>query len=218
MRRLVIETATEALSLALFEDGELIDSFDAVIGRGHAEQLVPRIADLPDGGKADEIRVDLGPGSFTGVRIGIAAARALAIAWGAEVLGFESSSLVAATARALYSELADQAFLVVMEGGHGEWLATPISPTESVAATRSLVPAEAIVFDHDVMVGSRAEEFVALRGSGRAYPLHPSARYADTIDGLLLSTRLAPLYARAPDATPMAGMTPAAGPVVGTEG
>lgn len=211
MRRLVIETATEALSLALFEDGALLDSFDAVIGRGHAEQLVPRIADLPDGGRADEIHVDLGPGSFTGVRIGIAAARALAIAWDAEVLGFETSSLVAATARALDPDLAGQAFLVVMEGGHGEWLATPIAPTATRAATRSLLPAEAIAFDHDVVVGSRATEFVALRGSGRACPLHPSARYADMIDGMLLGTKLAPLYARPPDATPMAKAAPKAG-------
>jgi len=204
MRRLVIETATEALSLALFEDGVLLDSYDAVIGRGHAEQLVPRIANLPDGGRAEEIHVDLGPGSFTGVRIGIAAARALAIAWGAEVLGFETSSLVAASARALHPRLADRPFLVVMEGGHGEWLATPSAPTAGIAATRSLLPAKAIAYDHDVVVGSRATEFVALRGSGSAYSLHPSARHADTIDRMLPSTKLAPLYARAPDATPMA--------------
>ncbi len=204
MRRLVIETATEALSLALFEDGVLLDSFDAVIGRGHAEQLVPRIADLPDGGRADEIHVDLGPGSFTGVRIGIAAARALAIAWGAKVLGFETSSLVAATARALHPDLVDQALLVVMEGGHGEWLVTPIAPGARIAATRSLLPAEAIACDQDAVVGSRAAEFVALRGSGTVYSLHPTARHADTIDAMLLGTKLAPIYARAPDATPMA--------------
>jgi tRNA threonylcarbamoyl adenosine modification protein YeaZ len=208
MRRLVIETATEALSLALFEDGLLLDSFDAVIGRGHAEQLVPRIADLPGGGKADEIYVDLGPGSFTGVRIGVAAARALAIAWDARVLGFEASSLVAATARALHRDLAQKPFLVVMEGGHGEWLTTPISPAETIAHTQSLVPAEAIAFDHDAIAGSRSVEFVALRGSGTAWPLHPSARHAASIGGALLSKRLAPLYARAPDAMPMANSMP----------
>jgi len=55
MRRLVIETATAALSLALYEDGALIAAFDEEIGRGHAERLIPEIARLPDGGRADEI-------------------------------------------------------------------------------------------------------------------------------------------------------------------
>ena len=81
MRILVIDTATQALSVALLEDGQPIGHFHEIVGRGHAEALLPAIAALPDGGRADAIAVDVGPGSFTGVRIGIAAARALALAW-----------------------------------------------------------------------------------------------------------------------------------------
>ena len=76
MRILAIETATEACSVALFEEGALVDARHEVLGRGHAERLVPMIAELPDRGRAEEIRVSLGPGSFTGVRIGVAVARA----------------------------------------------------------------------------------------------------------------------------------------------
>ncbi|MEE2916267.1 MAG: tRNA (adenosine(37)-N6)-threonylcarbamoyltransferase complex dimerization subunit type 1 TsaB, partial [Pseudomonadota bacterium] len=97
-RILSIDTATAACSVALFEDGRLIDARHAVVGRGHAERLVPMIAELPDGGRADHILVDVGPGSFTGIRVGIAAARGLALGWGASVSGYGALALVAAAA------------------------------------------------------------------------------------------------------------------------
>ena len=96
MRILVIDSATEACSVALFDGGTLVDGAYEVIGRGHAERLVPMIAELPDKGHADRVVVSLGPGSFTGVRIGLAAARALGLAWKAEVLGYPTLALVAA--------------------------------------------------------------------------------------------------------------------------
>jgi tRNA threonylcarbamoyladenosine biosynthesis protein TsaB len=57
VRRLVIDTATRACSVALFEEDRLVDARHEVIGRGHAERLVPMIAELPDRGRADAISV-----------------------------------------------------------------------------------------------------------------------------------------------------------------
>ena len=116
-RVLAIECATAACSVALFENGALLDGRYEILGRGHAERLVPLIAELPGKGRAARIVVSLGPGSFTGVRIGLAAARALGLAWQAEVLGYPTLGLVAAMAR----EAHPGPVTVCMTGGHGEW-------------------------------------------------------------------------------------------------
>jgi tRNA threonylcarbamoyl adenosine modification protein YeaZ len=101
-RTLVIATGHD-LSLALLEGGRLLAQSHVAMLKGHAEALVPAIADLlaPFGGPAcrcDHVVVETGPGSFTGLRVGLAAARALALAWGADLLGVRSTQLVAASA------------------------------------------------------------------------------------------------------------------------
>ena len=55
MRRLVIDSASEACSVALFDADDIIDFRHEIIGRGHAERLVPLIAELAGGGRADQI-------------------------------------------------------------------------------------------------------------------------------------------------------------------
>jgi len=61
---LVIETATAACSVALVEDGRVVAALHEVVGRGHAERLLPMIAELPDGGRARHILVDVGPAAL----------------------------------------------------------------------------------------------------------------------------------------------------------
>jgi len=98
MRTLVIETASEACSIALFEGGEIITHDHRVIGRGHAEALVPMIGALPEKGRAARILVSLGPGSFTGVRIGVATAKGLSLARGTKMVGVTTSRVLARAA------------------------------------------------------------------------------------------------------------------------
>jgi tRNA threonylcarbamoyl adenosine modification protein YeaZ len=198
MRTLVIETATEACSVALFEGRALVTGDYAVIGRGHAERLVPMIAELPDKGRADRIAVSLGPGSFTGVRIGLAAARALGLAWRAEVLGYPTLALVAATAQVERPG----PVTVCMTGGHGEWFVQDFAPDASPEMdAASLSPAQAIARGgHPQVAGSQGLALVEGCGTGEALPLLPDARRWDLLPLGLHIAAPAPLYGRPPDA------------------
>jgi tRNA threonylcarbamoyl adenosine modification protein YeaZ len=174
VRTLAIDCATEACSAALFSDGALIEGRYEILGRGHAERLVPMIAELPDKGRAERIVVSLGPGSFTGVRIGLAAARALGLAWGAEVLGYPTLALVAAMAR----QHNPGPVTVCMTGGHGEWFVQEFAPNgHPERPLASLAPARAAeLAAHGHVAGSQAEALIGLRGTGTAVTLLPDAR------------------------------------------
>lgn len=189
--------------MALLEEGAVLDYRHEIIGRGHAERLVPLIAELADGGRADIIVAGCGPGSFAGVRIGVAAARALALGWQVPVQGFSTLALVAAVAADDIA--AAGGALVVMEGGHGQWFVQPFAADLSPRAEfRSLLPGDAVLLADELVVGNRAEPFVARRGSGHALPTLPDARGFLRLPHAALIDRPSPIYGRAPDAKPMA--------------
>jgi tRNA threonylcarbamoyl adenosine modification protein YeaZ len=139
--QLVIDSATAACSAALIgPDGALIEERHEIVGRGHAERLLPMIADLLRGRVPNAILVDCGPGSFTGVRVGLAAAHGLAIGWKVELAGYSSLAAVAAASVATTPQAGDIA--VALVGGHGELFVQnyggdPIAPLD---ALRSLSP------------------------------------------------------------------------------
>ena len=202
-RCLVIDSASEACSVALVDDGGVIDYRHEILGRGHAERLVPLIAELVDGGRAASIAVGCGPGSFAGVRIGVAAARALALGWHIPVRGFSSLALVAAAAAD--DIIAAGGALIVMEGGHGQWFVQRFgADLASRRELRSLLPEEAVRESDALVVGNRAEAFVARRGSGAAIAMLPDARAFPRVPADALFAEPSPIYGRAPDAKPMA--------------
>jgi tRNA threonylcarbamoyladenosine biosynthesis protein TsaB len=204
MRTLAIETASEACSIALFgADGALLAHDHRIIGRGHAEELVPMIAALPDKGRAARILVSLGPGSFTGVRIGLAAARALGFAWGAEVFGYPTLALVAAMAQAGHPA---SPVTICMNGGHGEWFVGDFGadglPLSEIA---SLTPEAALARPgHALVAGNRAADWADLRSDSphAIVDLLPDAREVLSVPRSLITTDLALIYGRGPDATP----------------
>jgi len=95
-----IETATERLGLAIARGTEVIAELELEVGRRHAEQLARGLDGLLgdiglDAADLDGIAVSIGPGSFTGLRIGLAFGKGLAFALGKPLLGVPTLEVLA---------------------------------------------------------------------------------------------------------------------------
>lgn len=178
---LVIETATAACSVALFDGPALVAAMHETVGRGHAERLLPMIAALPGGGRADEILVDCGPGSFTGIRVGLAAARGLGLGWNVPVHGYSGLDVIAVRSRRA------PAVVATMPGGHGEVFARHYPGADVV---NSLTPDALPAFagGHAIVTDESAFD----------------ARNALVLDVTERRRPPRPIYGRAPDAKPLA--------------
>ena len=196
---LALDTSTAACTAALLErDGTIVASRDEEVGRGHAERLVPMIEEMLDGHVPSKILVGVGPGSFTGLRVGIAAAHGMAIGWSVPLTGMNSLALLAASAPPGEGKLA-----AAMTGGHGELFVQTFNRKKLTATgpILNLTPdAAAMKVDAPLVVGSGAEALVQARHSGEALPLLPTASRAMALPELMRMLECKPVYARAPDA------------------
>ena len=202
MATLVIDTATAACSVALREGGAQLAAVHELVGRGHAERLIPMIQQVlavAGRDRADDVLVDCGPGSFTGIRVGLAAARALGLAWAAPVRGYSALAIIAAAGGQ------GETVAVAIAGGHGELFVQRFGgdPFVPLDDCRSLPPEQAAAMVPDALVlGSGAEALVAARGWGQAEPRLPDAADARLLPAELASLPPTPLYGRPPDAVP----------------
>lgn len=182
MTLLVIETGFAALSVALLDDDDVLGEHHEIVGRGHAERLMPAIAALLAGCEPPgAILVDAGPGSYTGLRIGIAAARALGLAWAIDVTATTSTALLAAGAFACDPALT--VVTVVFDAGRGQVYAetiaanwrgddAPFVATPDVIAAR--LPGNAVLIGSGAALVQAFGEFAVIAGD---YPRAADARW-----------------------------------------
>jgi tRNA threonylcarbamoyladenosine biosynthesis protein TsaB len=199
MKTLVIDAATAACSVALFDGHQLVASDYVNIGRGHAERIIPMISELPSKGRADQIAVNVGPGSFTGIRVGIAAARALALAWNIEAHGYSTMQMIAVMS-GKSCELD-----VAITGGHGEYYFQAFDKhKQPIGDSSSLKPDDAANASRaPTIVGDVASDLAKLRiDKPEAISLMPDAKYWDLLSEFP-SLMPRALYIRSADAKKM---------------
>ena len=142
-----IETATNNTGVALASGDRVLSSFQLSHRRLHAETLVPAIAFVCEQARVqlsdiDVLAVDQGPGLFTGLRVGVATAKALAYALGKPMIGFCSLDVLAFGAA-----LFEGTIICVLDALKGEvFLASFVSDGHAVrriSAPRVTSPTEA---------------------------------------------------------------------------
>ncbi|PPJ48758.1 tRNA (adenosine(37)-N6)-threonylcarbamoyltransferase complex dimerization subunit type 1 TsaB [Rhizobium sp. KAs_5_22] len=207
---LAIDTAGVDCSAAVY-DGEakrLLGVSTEMIGRGHAEKLMATIdaalaaADL-DLSAVERVAVTVGPGSFTGIRVGVAAARGLALSLGVEAVGVSTLAALANTA-----EETGRPVLAAMDAKRAEIYLQRFS-----AARVPQGEPEMVSLDRFREIAASGEWQVT--GSAGALLLDPDAETEKDRFSISVVARLGaeakaagkpkPLYLRGPDAKPQTG-------------
>ncbi|WP_295966287.1 tRNA (adenosine(37)-N6)-threonylcarbamoyltransferase complex dimerization subunit type 1 TsaB [uncultured Bartonella sp.] len=216
MITLALDTASSNCAVALINDSRVLARISENIGKGHAEKLIDQIIAVKnmsalDLDKVDRIAVNVGPGSFTGVRIGVATARGLALALKKPAIGV--SSLEAIGFEAL-KHFPDRHVIAVIDAGRdmvyrqdfddrGEQLIPP-----EVKACKSVVAS----LDNKAIIAGPFAETIG-HSAGIAKDQIFSIAAPDVISFAILSQLKKsegapkPLYLREADAKPQMGFS-----------
>ncbi|MCZ2203380.1 tRNA (adenosine(37)-N6)-threonylcarbamoyltransferase complex dimerization subunit type 1 TsaB [Bartonella sp. A05] len=118
---LAIDTASIYCAVALIHHQSVVSCISERMSKGHAEKLIGQIAEVTNQAnitldQVDRIAVNIGPGSFTGVRVGVSTARALALALEIPAIGVSALEALAAQTNKQHPT---STVTVVIEAGRG---------------------------------------------------------------------------------------------------
>ena len=215
MKLLALDCAGLACSAALWRDGAIVAQQTREMVRGHAEALMPMLGAVMTVADErldalDRLAVTVGPGSFTGIRVGLAAARGLSLAIGCPLIGVGTlAALAEGTAPA---ERANHTVLAVLDGRRGEVYAqgfdedlAPRAPPRACLASEALsglAPPVLLVGSGSALVAAAHEGARLARADAPGFP--EAARVAALAvrqnDRARPGHEVAPLYLRGPGA------------------
>jgi tRNA threonylcarbamoyladenosine biosynthesis protein TsaB len=205
---LAVDTALGACSVALLEDGQTLAHIFEAMDRGHAERLAPMVEEAMRGTdfpSLTRLAVTVGPGTFTGQRVGLAFMRGLRLALKIALAGTTTLDVMATQAAAetglskavaIHDARRDEAYLLLKDGAEVVLQPVVLPFGEAVARIRAFGPC--------VLAGTGAASAFETLGDG--YTLSPVrqpdalwvARQAEQMPEP--QTVPGPLYLRAPDA------------------
>ena len=219
MTLLALSTSTPRASVALVEGDRVLATLSYDDPRGHAERIFSLVDDaLTAAGRARaDLRVvacDVGPGSFTGVRIAVASAKGIALGLGVPLVGVVSLEAMAAHAR---EACAPHALVVTAIDAKKDELYLAVYDGEAALLAPSHVPVAEVAGRVAAVVAGRpfvsvvdAPAFVGFApGAERALVAPPDACWIGRLaaarpppDSAAAAAEVVPLYVRAPDAIP----------------
>jgi tRNA threonylcarbamoyladenosine biosynthesis protein TsaB len=206
MNILAFDTAFAAVSVCVRRDGSEAAFRKVDAARGHAELLLPMVAEaLAEAGIAardlSRIATSPGPGHFTGLRAGLAAAQGMALASGAALVGIDGFTALRAS---LEPPAPGERLLIAFDSKRAEAFVALDGEAPHAAAPEGFAPAG----DRFLVAGDRAAEFAAaLARAGKPArlaggPALPDARMiAGLAETAAVAERLVPLYIHPPATT-----------------
>lgn len=206
MKLLALDSAFASVSACVWVDGAIVATRHHALAHGHAEALLPLIeATLAEAGvralDLARIAVTIGPGHFTGLRAGIAAAQGLIVATGAAAVGIDCFAVVAA---GMPEARASERRLIAFDSKRAEAFVKLDEEAPGAAASAAF----AATGEAFLLGGDRAESFAArLRDLGKTVRIaeSPSLPRADLLAPLAARAapvaKLVPLYIHPPAIT-----------------
>jgi tRNA threonylcarbamoyladenosine biosynthesis protein TsaB len=224
MRVLAIDTALGACSVAVLDTarGGILARDSVAMARGHAEALMPMLARVMSEAETEfvdlaRVAVTVGPGSFTGLRVGVSAARGIALAASRPIVGlttlaaFAAPHVAADDATPLLSAIDarnEQVYMQLVGRGGRALIAPRLASLREAVRVATAAPTR--------MVGTAAGLIHAAWPAGALAPLMVETTHAPDIEWVARLGAAAaetdaapkPLYLRAPDARPQTAHLP----------